>query len=94
MFAGLFFVLLEEWDTGCGCYQWSRERRVDGCRVGTLRFLGLVDTRTIYVESFARVKRLSLTGRLLYWVVDGFLVQWPGLKKNWPRAEYRGVLVL
>lgn len=59
-----------------------------------LRFLGLAETRTIYVESFARVKRLSLSGRLLYWVVDRFLVQWPSLKERWPRAEYRGVLVL
>lgn len=36
--------------------------------------------RTVYVESFARVTRLSLSGRLLLNVVDRFLVQWEGLE--------------
>lgn len=53
--------------------------------------------RTIYVESWARVRRLSLSGRMLCGVVDRFLVQWEGLEgaKGWAggRAEYRGVLV-
>jgi len=50
--------------------------------------------RTVYVESFARVKRLSLSGRLLRHVVDRFLVQWPQLeRKVGGRAEYLGVLV-
>ncbi|KAK0260928.1 UDP-N-acetylglucosamine transferase subunit [Friedmanniomyces endolithicus] len=50
--------------------------------------------RTVYVESWARVKRLSLSGRLLSSVVDRFLVQWPQLAKDSVgRIEYRGVLV-
>ncbi|KAK5689012.1 UDP-N-acetylglucosamine transferase subunit [Elasticomyces elasticus] len=50
--------------------------------------------RTIYVESWARVKRLSLSGKLLCRVVDRFLVQWPQLAKEAVgRVEYRGVLV-
>jgi len=50
--------------------------------------------RTIYVESWARVKRLSLSGRLLCRVVDRFLVQWPQLEKAaGGRAQYMGVLV-
>ncbi|KAI8590271.1 asparagine-linked glycosylation 14 [Geranomyces variabilis] len=38
--------------------------------------------RLIYVESWARVRTLSLTGKLSWWFVDRFLVQWPfeGLK--------------
>jgi beta-1,4-N-acetylglucosaminyltransferase len=36
--------------------------------------------RTVYVESWARVKRVSLSGRLLAWVVDRFLVQWFGVR--------------
>jgi beta-1,4-N-acetylglucosaminyltransferase len=47
----------------------------------------------VYVESFARVKTLSLSGKLLYPFVDRFIVQWPGLKEKWTRAEYLGVLV-
>ncbi|KAK5127486.1 hypothetical protein LTR85_006825 [Meristemomyces frigidus] len=50
--------------------------------------------RTIYVESWARVKTPSLSGRLLSRVVDRFLAQWPQLERAaGGRAEYMGVLV-
>ncbi|KAI9754283.1 MAG: UDP-N-acetylglucosamine transferase subunit [Lichina confinis] len=50
--------------------------------------------RTIYVESWARVTALSLSGRLLLRVVDRFFVQWEeALKGAAGRAEYIGVLV-
>jgi beta-1,4-N-acetylglucosaminyltransferase len=50
--------------------------------------------RTIYVESFARVKGLSLSGKVLSLVVDRFLVQWEELKGSARgRAEFWGVLV-
>ncbi|RKP08726.1 oligosaccharide biosynthesis protein Alg14 like-domain-containing protein [Thamnocephalis sphaerospora] len=57
------------------------------------RALWLCPTRTLYVESFARTSTLSLTGRILYPLVDNFVVQWPELQKRYPRALYRGVLV-
>ncbi|KAL7418299.1 UDP-N-acetylglucosamine transferase subunit [Cryptotrichosporon argae] len=41
------------------------------------RILGLSHTRIIYVESFARVKSLSLSGRLVRPFADVFVVQWP-----------------
>lgn len=50
--------------------------------------------RTVYVESWARVKKLSLSGMLLERVVDRFLVQWPQLAEGGVgRREYLGVLV-
>ena len=50
--------------------------------------------RTVYIESWARVKRLSLSGRLLLPVIDRFLVQWPQLlEKTKGKGEYLGVLV-
>lgn len=50
--------------------------------------------KTIYAESFARVKGLSLSGKLLSRVVDRFLVQWEELEgKGGGRAEYWGMLV-
>jgi len=49
--------------------------------------------RTVYVESWARVKKLSLSGLLLSRVVDRFLVQWPQLERAAERAEFVGVLV-
>lgn len=50
--------------------------------------------RTIYVESWARVKTLSLSGKLLVTFADRFLVQWEALDgcAN-GKGEYRGVLV-
>ncbi|KAF2273242.1 oligosaccharide biosynthesis protein Alg14 like protein [Westerdykella ornata] len=50
--------------------------------------------RTIYAESFARVTRLSLSGKILVWCVDRFLVQWEELEgAGRGRAEFWGVLV-
>jgi beta-1,4-N-acetylglucosaminyltransferase len=49
--------------------------------------------KTIYAESFARVKTLSLSGKLLVRVVDRFLVQWEELEGAGGRAEFWGVLV-
>ncbi|ETW80741.1 glycosyltransferase family 1 protein [Heterobasidion irregulare TC 32-1] len=57
------------------------------------RLLGLPSPKLIYVESFARVKTLSLSGRLLRSMVDSFVVQWPDLLKEGGRGVYHGWLV-
>ncbi|KAH7094777.1 oligosaccharide biosynthesis protein Alg14 like-domain-containing protein [Paraphoma chrysanthemicola] len=50
--------------------------------------------KTIYAESFARVKGLSLSGKILARVVDRFLVQWEELEgSGGGRAEFWGILV-
>lgn len=50
--------------------------------------------RSIYIESWARVQTLSLSGRLLKPLVDRFIVQWPQLvEKEGKRVEYIGPLV-
>lgn len=54
--------------------------------------------RTIFVESWARVKTLSLSGKILLPFADRFLVQWPYLegKSAWRgmrKTEYVGTLV-
>lgn len=69
-----------------------------------LKFFGLAPVwkmQTIYVESWARVKTLSLSGKVLLWlgIYDRFLVQWEGLAKQIngdnarQRVEWRGFLV-
>ncbi|KAI9643357.1 UDP-N-acetylglucosamine transferase subunit [Ciborinia camelliae] len=69
-----------------------------------LKFLGLAPLwkmQTIYVESWARVKTLSLSGKVLLWlgIYDRFLVQWEDLAKQingenvQKRVEWRGFLV-
>ena len=50
------------------------------------------DPCIIFVESFCRVKSLSLTGKILYRVADRFVVQWPELAQKFQRAEYLGTL--
>ncbi len=51
------------------------------------RALGI---HTLYIESLARIKELSLTGRLVYFVVHHFYVQWPDLARKYRRAFYHG----
>ncbi|CAL9730316.1 UDP-N-acetylglucosamine transferase subunit Alg14p [Monosporozyma unispora] len=47
----------------------------------------------IYVESLARIKTLSLTGKILYWLADEFVVQWKDLQTPYPRSKHFGILV-
>ncbi|KAL3820521.1 hypothetical protein ACJIZ3_006426 [Penstemon smallii] len=57
--------------------------------------LGIRWSSIFYVESIARVRRLSLSGLLLYKLrmVDQLFVQWPQLKSKYPRANYVGRLM-
>ncbi|KIR53240.1 UDP-N-acetylglucosamine transferase subunit ALG14 [Cryptococcus gattii Ru294] len=56
------------------------------------RILGLEYTRIIYVESFARVKSLSLSGKMIRPLVDRFLVQWPNASDG-DNVIHKGLLV-
>jgi beta-1,4-N-acetylglucosaminyltransferase len=49
--------------------------------------------KIVFVESFARVKTLSLSGKLLYPVADLFIVQWKQLAAKYPRAKFADKLV-
>ncbi|CAE6430313.1 unnamed protein product [Rhizoctonia solani] len=59
------------------------------------RFWWLESPRVIYVESFARVNSLSLSGKLVRPLADRFLVQWPNLVQTdgLGTPQYRGRLV-
>ncbi len=46
--------------------------------------------KLIYIESFAKISSPTLTGRLLYPFADQFYIQWPSLKKIYPKAIYKG----
>lgn len=54
--------------------------------------MGLTRARSIYVESVARARSFSLSGKILYYAVDRFVVQWPGLVEKYPMAEFHGRL--
>lgn len=54
-------------------------------------FVGrLFGTRTIYIESISRVNSLSLSGRLVYHVVNYFFVQWPELNEKYGKTLFKG----
>lgn len=54
------------------------------------RFVAGARAATIYSESFARSENLSLSGRILYPLVDAFTVQWEHLLPLYPIARYAG----
>ncbi|HLE07135.1 MAG TPA: PssD/Cps14F family polysaccharide biosynthesis glycosyltransferase [archaeon] len=53
----------------------------------------ILGTKVIFLESLARVRDLSLSGKIAYIISDIFLVQWPELLKEYPRAKYWGAVV-
>jgi beta-1,4-N-acetylglucosaminyltransferase len=57
-----------------------------------LNAVGVLRARCVYVESVARTRSLSLSGRVLYHVAHRFLVQWPRLARQYPMAEFHGRL--
>lgn len=46
--------------------------------------------KLIFIESFARVNKPSLSGKLIYPFADLFMIQWETLKKYYPKAIYVG----
>lgn len=55
-----------------------------------LHLLGIKESRIIFIESFCRVKKLSVSGLLIYPIADKFIVQWPNLSRKYSKAEYIG----
>ncbi|KAL4944233.1 hypothetical protein BDV06DRAFT_187875 [Aspergillus oleicola] len=69
-----------------------------GARNGKALQAGQFRLRTVFVESWARVKTLSLSGNILLPFADRFLVQWPALegRRAWwgmRKTEYVGGLL-
>ncbi|XP_055834381.1 uncharacterized protein LOC129902953 [Solanum dulcamara] len=59
------------------------------------KVLGIRWSSIFYVESIARVRKLSFSGLLLYklHMADQLFVQWPQLKEKYPQAHYVGRLM-
>lgn len=58
-----------------------------------LKVLFICDTRIIFIESFCRTRTFSLTGKILRYIADNVVVQWPYLKTKMKQAEYIGQLI-
>ena len=46
----------------------------------------LMGKKLIYIEVFDRIDKPTLTGKLVYPIVDEFIVQWDEMKKVYPKA--------
>jgi beta-1,4-N-acetylglucosaminyltransferase len=53
----------------------------------------ILGIKTIYIESWCRSENLSITGKIVYYWVDEFWVQWPQLCHHYPKAKYNGSVV-
>ena len=47
-------------------------------------------SRVIYIETFANLNTKTITGILLYFIADKFIVQWESMKKLYPNSEVGG----
>ena len=47
-------------------------------------------SKVIYIETFANIHTKTITGKLLYKVADHFIVQWPSMKKLYPKTIDEG----
>ena len=52
----------------------------------------LMKIKVVHVESYTRIKDISLTGKILYPLADLFIVQWQQLVRKYPKAIYGGKL--
>ena len=64
-----------------------------GMAISTCLIGKLFGSKIIFIESGARVYQPSLTGRLMYYFSDLFIVQWKPLLRFFPRAVYGGTLL-
>jgi len=53
----------------------------------------LFGTRVVFVETMTRIRRPSLTGRILYHVAHYFFYQWEGLRRFFPKGRLGGPLI-
>ena len=50
----------------------------------------LFGKKLVFIESYAKVKTPTRTGKLLYPFADRFYIQWPELKEFYPEAVFIG----
>ena len=62
-----------------------------GCMICFLaKFLG---AKIIWIDSITNVERISLSGRMVRFIADLFLVQWSELTSKYKNVEYTGTLI-
>ena len=66
-----------------------------GAAVGCIAcFLGkFIGAKIIWIDSITNVEKLSLSGRMVRFIADLFLVQWPILSEKYRNTEYIGSII-
>jgi UDP-N-acetylglucosamine:LPS N-acetylglucosamine transferase len=66
-----------------------------GAAVGCiLCLLGkMLGAKVIWIDSITNVARISLSGRIVRYVADLFLVQWPELVSRYKKVEFVGAVI-
>jgi UDP-N-acetylglucosamine:LPS N-acetylglucosamine transferase len=53
----------------------------------------LLGAKIVWIDSITNVERISLSGRMVRYIADLFLVQWPELAEKYRNVEYVGAVV-
>lgn len=53
----------------------------------------MLGAKVIWIDSITNVERISLSGRMVRYVADLFLVQWPDLVSRYKKVEFVGSLI-
>ncbi|MDD5327551.1 MAG: hypothetical protein PHY02_07030 [Phycisphaerae bacterium] len=53
----------------------------------------LIGAKVVWVDSITNVEKLSLSGRIVRYIADLFLVQWPELAERYSNVEYVGSVI-
>jgi UDP-N-acetylglucosamine:LPS N-acetylglucosamine transferase len=66
-----------------------------GASVGCITcYIGkLLGAKVVWIDSIANVERVSLSGRMVRYIADLFLVQWPKLAEKHSNFEYVGTAI-
>ncbi|OHB61021.1 MAG: hypothetical protein A2167_01110 [Planctomycetes bacterium RBG_13_46_10] len=66
-----------------------------GAAVGCVTcFLGkILGAKIIWIDSITNVEQISLSGKMVRYIADLFLVQWPELAEKYHNVNYEGTVI-
>jgi UDP-N-acetylglucosamine:LPS N-acetylglucosamine transferase len=53
----------------------------------------MIGAKVVWIDSITNVERISLSGRMVRYIADLFLVQWPELAGRYKKVEFVGTVV-
>ena len=53
----------------------------------------MLGAKVVWIDSITNVERISLSGRMVRYIADLFLVQWPELADRYEKVEFVGTVV-